>query len=178
MVQNNFLNQNTQLILGGKRYDWCSDVGYTLKEHPFIAVTMKSKKFKFNGYTVRSGCCYEGCCCGIHYSYCVDCYLYSWSLQISDNYKDWITVHHIEKDNSIQKCADKTFSLDKEYSAKYVRLIQDSPYPSLPPCIALNRFELFGEVLNDYSEIDEAFNTDIEDEDEGINIIGRISKSD
>ena len=111
-----------------KKYDWCSQISHSYEDHPYIVFAMKSKKFKFNGYFVRCGCCYDGCCCDDdYYHYCLDCCLYSWSLQISDDNKTWKTIHQVEKDDSMRICSEKEYHLDKEYISRYVRLIQDKP---------------------------------------------------
>ncbi|EAX88321.1 hypothetical protein TVAG_284270 [Trichomonas vaginalis G3] len=160
-----------------KKYDWCSQISHSYEDHPYIVFAMKSKKFKFNGYFVRCGCCYDGCCCDDdYYHYCLDCCLYSWSLQISDDNKTWKTIHQVEKDDSMRICSEKEYHLDKEYISRYVRLIQDKPCPGYPPCIAINKFDLYGNSVGDDSSRDDEF-VSYHDDDDDVSIIGHISKN-
>lgn len=158
-----------------KRYDWCSNCLRNYEEHPWITFSMKNRKFKFNGYFVRCGCCYDLCCCEDEDYGCFDCCLYSWSLQISDDNKTWTEVHRVEKDFEMKHCNEKTYKLDKEYTAKYVRLIQNERCPGYPPCIAINKIDLFGDVLNDDGSSEDFVS--YHDDDEDVSIIGHISKN-
>lgn len=158
-----------------KRYDWCSNCGRSYDEHPWISYSLKSKKVKFNGYYIRAGCCYAGCCCMDDYAYCVHCCLYSWSLQISNDNKTWETVHKISKDDSMRDCKDSTYTLDKSYTTKYVRLIQDEACPGEPPCLAINRVELLGDIISDNSQSEEEEFVSFHDDDD-VSIIGHISR--
>lgn len=159
-----------------KRYDWCSNCGTTYEEHPWITFSLSNKKIKLNGYFVRSGCCYySDCCCNDGKYYCVDCCMYSWSLQVSDDNKTWTEVHKVEKDRSMRRCKEQTYKLDKEYTAKYVRLIQNEPCPGDPPCIAINKFDLLGEVIGDDYSSDDFIS--FHDDDDDVSIIGHISKN-
>ena len=128
-----------------KEYDWCSNCGRTYEDHPWITFSLKNKKIKLTGYFVRAGCCYASsglCCCeDPSYSYCVECCLYSWSLQISNDNKTWNEVHKM-KDEEMRRCTERSYNLDRAYEAKYVRLIQNEACPGDPPCIALNKFDL------------------------------------
>ncbi|EAX95539.1 hypothetical protein TVAG_126690 [Trichomonas vaginalis G3] len=159
-----------------KEYDWCSNCGRTYEEHPYITYSLQNKKFKINGYFIRCGCCYDGCCCEDDYFDCFDCCLYSWSLQISDDNKTWKEIHRIEKDESMRRCNEKSYNLDKEYIAKYVRLIQNKPCPGFPPCIALNKIEFYGDAINADNSQDEEF-VSYHDDDDDVSIIGHISKN-
>lgn len=157
-----------------KKYDWCSNCGKTYEEHPWIIYSLKNRKVRFNGYFLRCGCCYTACCCE-EYDYCVDCCLYSWSLQISDDNMTWTEVHRVERDLSMRYCNEKTYKLDREYTAKYVRIIQNEACPGYPPCIAINRFDLLGNVLNDDLTTDDFVS--FHDDDDDVSIIGHISKN-
>lgn len=156
-----------------KDYDWCSNCGHTYSEKPWLLLSFPEKSIKLNGYFVRSGCCEKECCCEEAGYYCVQCCLYSWSLQISDDKINWKEIHKIEKDFELRRCKEKTFNLDKEYTAKYVRLIQNEPCPGDPPCVAINKFEIFGEVIG---MKDDEFQSFHDDEDD-ISIIGHISRN-
>lgn len=158
-----------------KRYDWCSNCGTSYDVHPWITISLQNRKIKMNGYFVRCGCCYSGCCCEDN-GYCSHCCLYSWSLQISDDNKTWTEVHRVDKDDTMRYCNEKTYKLDKEYTARYVRLIQNEPCPGDPPCIAINKLELLGDAVVDGSMYDD-FTSYHEDDNEDVSIIGHISKN-
>ena len=110
------------------------------------------------------------------YAYCVHCCLYSWSLQISNDNKTWETVHKISKDDSMRDCKDSTYTLDKSYTTKYVRLIQDEACPGEPPCLAINRVELLGDIISDNSQSEEEEFVSFHDDDDDVSIIGHISR--
>lgn len=158
-----------------KGYDWCSNCPKTYEEHPWIVFSLAKRKIKFNGYFVRAGCCYADRCCCDEASYYIDCCLYSWKLQISEDNKTWTDVHKIEKDDDMRLCNEKTYKLDKEYTSKYVRLIQTDACPGNPPCLALNRFDLLGDVIND-DGLSDGF-VSFHDDDDDVSIIGHISKN-
>ncbi|EAY23363.1 hypothetical protein TVAG_070260 [Trichomonas vaginalis G3] len=159
-----------------KDYDWCSNCASNYDDHPFITFSLLKKRFYFNLYYLKAGCCHDECCCE-DALYCVQCCLFSWSLQISADNKTWTDVHKIERDYKMRRCNEKTYTLDKSYSAKFIRLIQNEPCPGDPPCIALNKMEIFGEISNeDGSEIQEDF-VSYHDDDDDVSIIGHISKN-
>lgn len=158
-----------------KDYDWCSNCMSSYDQHPWITFSLKNQLITFSGYFMRAGCCYEGgCCYDRRYYYCIKCCLYSWSLQISDDNKTWTEVHKITKDNEMKECAERTYKLDKEYTTKYVRLLQTENCPDDPPCIALNRFELLGDIHSDNSNDDFI---SFHDDDDDVSIIGHISRN-
>ncbi|EAY08019.1 hypothetical protein TVAG_115780 [Trichomonas vaginalis G3] len=160
-----------------KRYDWCSNCYRSYDEHPYITYNLQHKKFKINGYFIRCGCCYNGCCCEGEDFGCPDCCLFSWSLQISDDNKTWTDIHKVERDYDMRYCNEKEYNLDKYYTGRYLRIIQNEACPGNPPCIALNKLEFFGEVLNDdYSQVEEDF-VSYHDDDDDVSIIGHISKN-
>ena len=162
-----------------KKYDWCSNCGHTYEEHPWITFSLNSRKFKIHGYFVRAGCCYgtAQCCCeDEYYHYCVRCCLFSWSLQISNDNKTWKDVHKVEKDYDMKYCKEKSYEFKETYEAKYVRLIQDQSCPGDPPCIAINKLDLFGEVIDEGESGEENF-VSYHDDDDDVSIIGHISKN-
>ncbi|EAX96415.1 hypothetical protein TVAG_493570 [Trichomonas vaginalis G3] len=164
-----------------KNYDWCSNCYHEYSKKPWITFSLINKQFKFNGYFVRNGCCYyNGCCCDDDFYGCIDCYMYSWSLQISNDNKTWTTVHQIEKDSDKDNCKSREYKFDKTYTARYVRLIQDAPFPGYPPCFAINRFDLFGTIVNDDGSLSDGNADDFvsyHDDDDDVSIIGHISKN-
>ncbi|EAX96412.1 hypothetical protein TVAG_493540 [Trichomonas vaginalis G3] len=161
-----------------KDYDWCSNCGHSYSEHPYISFSIKDQNFKFNSYFIRAGCCYGRCCCEEDYSrYCVNCCLYSWSLQISDDNKTWKEVHRIEKDRNMRRCNEKTYNLDGTYEAKYVRIIQNEPCPGDPPCLAINRFDLIGDLTEFNQNKENEDFVSYHDDDDDVSIIGHISKN-
>lgn len=154
-----------------KRYDWCSNCGVTDTDFPWITFSLENRRIRLSSYFIKAGCCYDGCCCA-EAGYCVHCCLYSWSLQVSNDNKTWTEAHKVEKDRTLEYCAEKTFTLDKAYDAKYVRLIQTEACPGDPPCIALNKIELYGDILGDSPDDDFV---SYHDDDDDISIIGHIS---
>lgn len=158
-----------------KQYDWCSNCPKSYDDLPWISFSIENKKIKFKSFFIRGGCCYTRCCCDGDYYGCVRCCLYSWSLQISDDNKTWTEVHRVEKDSSMKRCNEKTYSLDKEYTAKYVRLVQNEPCPGDPLCIALNKFEIYGDTISDDGNYD--FISYHDDDEDDISIIGHISRN-
>lgn len=158
-----------------KSYDWCSNCGRTYDEHPWISFSLKSRKMRISGYYIKSGCCQDDlCCCDDDVYGCFDCCLYSWSLQISDDNKTWKEVHRIEKDYDMRKCKDSTYKFDQSYVSKYVRLIQTEACPGWPPCIAINKMELLGDIISEEG-VDDFVS--FHDDDDDVSIIGHISKS-
>ncbi|EAY16284.1 hypothetical protein TVAG_423370 [Trichomonas vaginalis G3] len=82
------------------------------------------------------------------------------------------------KDEKMRRCKENTYNLDKTYEAKYVRLIQNEACPGDPPCIALNKFELFGDIISEDSNVhDDDFVSYHDDDDDDVSIIGHISKN-
>ncbi|EAX95764.1 hypothetical protein TVAG_036970 [Trichomonas vaginalis G3] len=160
-----------------KVYDWCSNCGNSNDDHPWISFSVKAKKIKFNGYFIRCGCCYyDLCCCEDEQRRCFECCLYSWSLQISDDNKTWKEVHKM-KDEGMRRCNEKTYKLDQTYEARYVRLIQNENCPGEPPCIAINKFELYGSLVGDDGRYDDDNFVSFHDDDDDVSIIGHISKN-
>lgn len=160
-----------------KTYDWCSNCAKKQDEHPYITFSVAKKKFKFNSYFLRCGCCYDAGCCCEESGYCFDCCLYSWSVLISDDNKTWTEIHKI-KDDSMRICNEKTYNLDKSYEAKYVRVTQNEACPGYKPCISINKFEIFGDVIDDNMRQEEDDNfVSFHDVYEDVSIIGHISKN-
>lgn len=159
-----------------KRYDWCSNCGRSYDVKPWIAYSLKNKLIKISSYFIRCGCCYSGCCCEDEGYGCIDCCLYSWVLEISNDNKTWTEVHKVEKDDTMRRCNEKSYKLDKEYTAKFVRIVQTAPCPGWPPCIAINRFEVYGETVGDEFSAQDDF-VSFHDDDEDVSIIGHISRN-
>lgn len=157
-----------------KKYDWCSSYGDTFDDHPWITFSLENRRIKFNGFFIRVGCCVvDLCCCDEKIYYCANCCLYSWSLQISDDNITWKSIHNVTKDNSLRRCNERTYKLDKEYTTRYVRILQNEACPDDPPCISINKFELHGEIIGENENNDE-FSSFPEDDDD-VSIIGHIS---
>ncbi|EAY21070.1 hypothetical protein TVAG_173280 [Trichomonas vaginalis G3] len=93
-----------------KTYDWCSQCSSSYTDYPWITFSLKDARFHIDKYLLRAGCCYDGCCCH-DYGYCERCCLYSWEFQISSDNKTWTTVHKMDRDYSMEYCAEKTFEL-------------------------------------------------------------------
>ena len=169
-------------LVSDEYQEWCSNVAKDEKDpsqNPFIQYSVKEKQLKVYRYSVRNGCCYYACCCDdengktIDYQCC--CYLYSYSLQASNDNKTWTVLHKVEKDKNFNFCETKTFDL-KEYSApyKYFRFVLDENWPNCQKCMQVNQIELYGEAITaGYERYDESV-----EEDESISIIGRVKKYD
>lgn len=158
-----------------KAYDWCSNCGRSKTDFPWITLSLKDRYIDLEGYYLRSGCCnYAGCCCE-EVGYCISCCLYSWSLQISNDGLTWTTVHNVSKDWEAEYCAERSYKFDKKYTTRYVRLIQTEACPGDPPCIALNRLDLYGEVIGG-AGFPEDF-VSFHDDDDDVSIIGHLSKN-
>lgn len=155
-------------------YDWFSHCARDNFVKPWITFSLKFSKIKFNGFFIRCGCCNPNICCCEDDAYgCFDCCLYTFKLQISDDNETWKDIFEVKQDITLQKCMEKTYKLDKYYTAKYVRLYQFEAKPGETPCMALNRIEFFGDAdgANPREPISQ------QDDDEDISIIGHISKS-
>lgn len=164
-----------------KTYDWCSNCGASSTDFPWIQFSLTKRKIELTSYYIKSGCCssYYRCCCEDKGHRCCECCLYSWQLQISDDNKTWTPVHSVEKDYSMRRCRDKKYTLDSTYTTRFVRLIQTEACPGDPPCIALNKIELYGKIINDDGSvpIEEDFVSYHDDDDSDVSIIGHISRN-
>ena len=156
-----------------RKTDWCSNINKTKTDNPWVSVHMNSKKMVVTGYALRAGCCYYGCCCmedGKRVFCCCD--LYSWSLQGSNDNLTWITLHSVQADRKFYDCANRQYDITPTGEAyKYIRIIQDQPWPGCNFCICLNKFELYGKVDMQFYDSDA-------DADEDVSIIGKVTKND
>ena len=158
--------------------EWCSNVGKSKTDFPWISYSMKEKAFKITGYSIRNGCCYYGCCC-IDDSSFIDgaagccCNLYSFSLQGSNDNKTWKTIHKVEKENNIGYCESKTYEFKQTQSFVFIRFVQDEPRPGCQYCMQVNQLELYGEtVASSYIRGD----NDDDENEESVSIIGKVKK--
>ena len=133
---------------------------------------------KISRYSIRNGCCHYWRCCDendriIYDSNCC-CYLYSFSLQASNDNFTWKVLHKVEKDNDFDIFQTKTFELEEiSQPYKYLRFVVDEEYPNCYKYMQINQIEFYGEnVFNEYVPYSE--NTD---DDESISIIGRVNKN-
>ena len=162
-------------ILENKEVDWCSNIAKDKDDKPWVEYSLKGKSMRISGYAVRSGCCIRGCCCadsGSSIDYCC-CDLYSFSLQASNDRKNWDTLHSVVADSHFYYCQFKSYelkSLSKQYA--YVRFVQDAEYPSCTYCMAINQIELYGKVeAGDFIGVDGE-----EMDDESVSIIGKVKR--
>ena len=166
---NNTLNDMEKL-------EWCSNIGYA-SEKPWISFSVQNMLFKITGYSVRNGCCWYACCCDAQSGQVVDyrccCRLYSFSLQGSNNNRDWETLHSIVHDKNIWGCKTLTFDLPNvANSYRYIRLVQDEEYPNCPLCMQINQIEFYGSLVTSNSFVED--NNDFEEGDEIVSIIGKV----
>ena len=154
-----------------RKTDWCSNINRSKKDYPWLSVNLKGKSIALTGYSLRSGCCYYGCCCddGAYVRCC--CEIYSWSLQASHDNKTWETIHKVEKDSKFYACQNRSYDV-KSSPFEFYRIIQDEPWPGCDFCMCINKFELYGQVGNSKFVLT---NNDEEEED-SISIIGKINR--
>ena len=153
-----------------RKTDWCSNINKSKDDHPWLGMTLKNKKMVVTGYAIRAGCCYYDCCCGDDGKivYCC-CDVYSWSLQGSNDNVTWTTLHQVEKDKKFYDCQNRNFDLkDQKEAFKYIRLIQDEPWPGCNYCICINKLELYGKTDSVFGEYDG------NEDEEAVSIIGKI----
>lgn len=153
-----------------KKYDWCSNSD---KKPQWISFSIRNHFIKLNGYFLRAGCCYHNCC--INNEIENGCCLYSWSLQISNDNISWKEIHKVNKDYEMKFCNEKSYKLDKTYTARYIRIIQNEPCVKDSNCMSINRFEILGDLEKD-TEFPDKFDESFEDE-EDISVIGHLSKN-
>ena len=160
--------------------DWCSNIAEDKKnpeKNPFIQYSIKGKQMRVKKYSVRNGCCRYLCCCTddgkiVDYGCC--CYLYSYSLQASNDNRTWTILHKVKKDRNFYYCETKTFELERESAPfTYFRFVLDEEWPYCQKCMQINQIELYGKTVSfSYDLYD-----DNPDEDESISIIGRIRRN-
>ena len=142
----------------------------------FATYSLKGKRMKLNGYSLRNGCCRHVECCCIDDDTFIDeyccCSIFSYSLQVSDDNITWRTIHSVEEDHEIKRCTNRVHKFDKDEDFTFVRLVLDKPRPYCENCFALNRFEIYGSAIHDNGIYD--INND---DDESVSIIGKIDQN-
>ena len=162
-----------------ERLDWCSNVAKKESGGPWITYSLKNKKMKLTGYSLRNGCCrYTDCCCiddntfidEASIGYCC-CRLYSYEIQGSNDNRTWKTIHKVDEKNDFYYCKFETFEFQETEAFQYVRLTQTKEFPGCPFCMAINEIDFYGETTDSYGLYD-----DIADNDESVSIIGKIKR--
>ena len=162
-----------------KEFDWCSNIGSAADgKKPWIQYRLKNKKMKLNSFALRNGCCYHPCCClddNTVYDYDCCCLMHSFSLQGSNDNRTWKTLFKGEKVKDFWSCQFKTFDVESggEYFT-FIRLTMDEPYPGCIFCMQINQIELYGETKESPFDYE---NEDIDENDESVSIIGKISRN-
>ena len=164
---------------GSNSDEWCSNIiqtGSNMK--PWISYKILNKKMKIHGYSLRNGCCYHSCCCNnenkiIDYYCCCD--LYSYSLQGSNDNKEWETIHKVEGKKDFYYCKYESFEFDKLQVFKYVRFVLDKQWSGCQRCMQINQIEFYGSTYSTNSDLDPYLNNN--DSDESISIIGKVRHS-
>ena len=168
-----------ETLIPSEDYEWCSNIAKdktNVNDNPWIQYSLNGKQMKLTSYAVRNGCCRYACCCDedgkIIDGYCC-CYLYSYSLQASNDNKTWKVLHKVEKDNKFYACQTKTFEL-KQQSMPYsfFRFVLDEEWPGCVKCMQVNQIELYGDVIDSGN----SYYHDGNDDDESVSIIGRVKK--
>lgn len=170
---NNTLNDDNHL-------DWCSNIGESILDKPYIGYYLEHKVMAITGYSVRCGCCDFSRCCdpmssNNSGSYCC-CELETYSLQGSNDKYTWKIIHQVESDDGLlYECQAKTYEFDQTEPFKYVRFVLEKPRKGCINCMQINQFELYGEAItsNDYEH--ELITKD-EDNEESVSIIGKVRR--
>jgi hypothetical protein len=160
-------------LTSNEKQEWCSNIAKSNDAKTWISYSIENKAMKLTGYSVRNGCCYYSCCCTedsnfIDYDCC--CRLYSFSLQGSNDNRTWKVVHKIEKKKDFYFCKFETYEFSETESFRYIRLVQDEPYPGCIFCMAINQIEFYGKLCDSFGAADEQDY----DNDESVSIIGKI----
>ena len=173
------LTYPNETLISSEDREWCSNISKDKNDpklNPFIQFSIKGKQMKVSKFAVRNGCCRYSCCCyeengEVKYEGCC-CYLYSYSLQASNDNLTWKVIHRVEKDRSFEFCMIKTFELaEKTQPYTFFRFVVDEEYPYCLKCMQINQIELYGETIS--SGYVSSYSTD---DDESISIIGRVKK--
>ena len=166
---------NQTILEGDHPGDWCSNIVKDNINPPWITYSLKRKSMKISGYSIRAGCCYYGCCCTTDDTF-IDgccCRLYSFSLHGSNDNKTWKLIHKVEKETNIRYCDVKEYTFNQPEQFRFIKLVQDAPYPGCTHCMAINKIELYGDVSGSGYFSEDAEN---EETDETVSIIGRVEK--
>ena len=105
----------------------------------------------------------KGCCCDI----------YSFSLLGSNDNITWTTIHTARKEEDLYSCKHITFDFAKTIDYKFLRFMQDEPYPGCEMCMAINQVEFYGTTVDHRN----GFDYDDSIEDETVSIIGKIKRN-
>ena len=121
--QKTFPNQTMKV---NWKLDWCSNIGKSKEDKPWIVYSIQNKMMRLSSFSVRNGCCYYLCCCEeddkiVDTRCCCD--LYSYALQGSNDKKNWNDIKVIEKDPYFEYCTYKTFDFPMTDYYKYIRFI-------------------------------------------------------
>ena len=167
-----------ETLTENEKTDWCSSIipkdSKDIK--PWITFSIKNKAFKVNGYSLRNGCCWYDCCCsldGAVYDGICCCRLYSFSLLGSNDNTTWKLIHRVERDKTFWRCKYMTYEFPETETFRYLKLVQNEPFPGCYFCMQLNQIDFYGELINSDYLLDDG----IPDEDETISIIGKIKQS-
>ena len=167
---------NQTIFEGDDPKDWCSNIAKDKNNPPWIEYSLNGKTMEVSGYSFRTGCCYFGCCCMSNGDYVTGCCCdpYVFSLQGSNDNKTWKVIHKVEKEKYTRHCDVKEYSFKQTERFRFIRFVQDEPYPGCEHCMAINKFEIYGNVFSSGY-----FNEDIgaDETDESVSIIGRVEKS-
>ena len=157
-----------------EKLDWCSNIGSSASNMPWITYEMRGKAMRLNGYSVRNGCCWYDCCCvddNTIYDYMCCCRLYSFSLLGSNDNVTWTIIHKVENETKFYECQHKTYDFPLTESFKYIKFKLDRERPGCPKCMQINQIELYGEL------IDSLFSSyESDDGDESVSIIGKVKR--
>ena len=164
-------------LVPDEKIEWCSNIAKSKNDTPWISYSLKNKQMKITGYSLRNGCCYYECCCcdnsgDIDGHFCC-CDLYSFSLHGSNDNKTWEIIHSVKAVKDFYLCKFNTYEFSITKSYRYIKLVQDEPYPNCLHCMSINQIEFYGEVVNSLFDYD----VSDDDNDEPVSIIGKINRN-
>ena len=168
------LTSPNNTLITDRKQDWCSNVGTSSNDKPWISYSLKNKKMKITGYSVRTGCCWYGCCCidnedDMYVKCC--CEMFSFSFQVSNDNRTWKTLHKVENYNDIRYCSVLTYEINNNEYYTFARVVLDEKAPGCDNCMVLNQVEIYGSVSESvYMETSE------DNDEESISIIGKVNR--
>ena len=166
-----------QTLVGEEKYDWCSNLGTQNVDNPWISFSIYNKAIQLTGYSIRNGCCWYSCCCIddnklLDYGCC--CRLYSFSLQGSNDNKNWKVIHRVEKDLQFWACKYNTYEFEMTEPFAYLRFVLEGSLDGYQYCMQINQVEFYGKTVDSIRSLDDDY---FDDNEESVSIIGKIKKT-
>ena len=170
------ITYGNETLTADRNRDWCSNIAFGEDDKPWISYSFPGMVMSLKGYSLRNGCCRYSCCCNPSTGERIDgyccCRLYSFSLQGSNDNKEWETIHKVEGKKDFYYCKYESFEFDKLQVFKYVRFVLDKQWSGCQRCMQINQIEFYGSTYSTNSDLDPYLNNN--DSDESISIIGKV----